>query len=104
MYAMLQHVACSVTAGYLAYLSDGGPAGVCLAVGLTWQWNSLGAVLSLATVSCYGYYQLYSRNKARIVLADPDKTQNTVRLKLRTFTMLLFRLIGLGHLDEDFCV
>ena len=29
---------------------------------------------------------------------------NTFRLKLRAFTMLLFRLIGLGHLDEDFCV
>jgi len=77
---------CSAAAGYIAWLNDGGAVGVGLAVGLScsmsWYWNSLGAVVSLATVSCYGYYKRYQRDTARLVFADPVNTKNIVRQQL----------------------
>ena len=60
---MFQQFVCSATTGYLTWLTDGGPLDVGLAVGLswaiTWQWNSLGAILSLTAVVSSYKEQLY---------------------------------------------
>jgi len=83
---MFQQLVCSASTGYLTWLTDGGPLDVGLAVGLswaiTWQWKSLGAIMSLTAVSGCSYYRLYHGNAARLVHADASKAENPVRRKL----------------------
>jgi len=83
---MLQQVICSASSGYLAWLTDGGPLDVGMAVGLswafTWQWKSFGAILSLTAVSGCSYYRLYKSNVARIVKSDSSKEANPTRKTL----------------------
>ena len=83
---MLHQLICSVTTGYLTWLTEGGPLGVGLAVGLswaiTWQWKSFGAIVCLSVVSGCSYYRLYRTNTARIVHVDSSTVENPVRRKL----------------------
>eukprot|EP00092_Neocalanus_flemingeri_P027679 GFUD01030044.1.p1 GENE.GFUD01030044.1~~GFUD01030044.1.p1 ORF type:complete len:608 (+),score=112.93 GFUD01030044.1:51-1826(+) len=73
--------------GFASFISyKGGPLDVGLAVRLswtiTWQWKSLGAIVSLTTVSGCSYYRLFYGDTARLVHVDSRKVDNPVRRKL----------------------